>query len=344
MARVSIIIPAYNREKLLPETLESLSRQTFQDWCAIVVDDHSTDSTYEVAQRFSNRDSRFRCRRRLGNRRGANVCRNEAFEASDSDYVIFLDSDDLLMPDALATRLTAAEAAPEFDYHVFMSRVFANSPGDANTVWNVFTEEDDLRRFLRMDLPWHTSGPIWKRSALGKVGGFDESLPSFQDWDLHVRALIAGLKYQKISKVNHLYRRPVRETDQLSSKSTRKAEHLQSHRRIFRGAFDALHHGGAMTPSIRSDFKALYWWLAERNRQIGERAEALSVWREAGEIGLCNRFHRLLGEQILDRFDSRIGRYLLVFCEKAFRPIYAGMGSSTFHPVASDAMPLVKPE
>ena len=62
--------------------------------------------------------------------------------------------------------------------------------------------------------------------------------------DLHVRALIARLKYQKISKVDHLYRRPERETDQLSSQSTRKAEHLKSHRRIFRRAFDMMNHGG----------------------------------------------------------------------------------------------------
>lgn len=342
MVQVSVIIPAYNRAKLLPGTLESLSQQTFQDWRAIVVDDHSTDSTFAVAERFSKRDSRFQCRRRLGRRRGANACRKEGVEASDSPYVIFLDSDDLFLPDALAMRVAAADAAPGLDYHVFMSQVFANSPGDADTLWNIFTEEDDLRRFLRMDLPWHTSGPIWKRSALGKIGGFDESLPSFQDWDLHVRALIGRLKYQKISKVDHLYRRPVRETDQLSSQSTRKAEHLQSHRKIFRRAFDMLNDGGAMTPSIRSDFKALYWWLAERNGQIGEQEEALSVWREAREIGVCNLFHRILGEQILERLDRRIGRYLLVFCEKTFRSIYAGMGSATFHPIASDVVPHAK--
>lgn len=342
MAQVSVIIPAYNRAKLLPETLESLSRQTYQDWHAIIVDDHSTDSTFEVAQRFSDRDSRFRCRRRLGIRRGADACRNEGMQASESPYVVFLDSDDLLLPDALATRVTAADAAPEFDYHVFMSQVFANSPEDADTLWNVFTEEDDLERFLRMDLPWHTSGPIWKRSAVEAIKGFDESLPSFQDWDLHVRALIARLKYQKISKVDHLYRRPERETDQLSSQSTRKAEHLKSHRRIFRRAFDMMNHGGAMTPSIRRDFKALYWWLAERNGQIGEQEEALSVWREVGEIGLCNRVHRFLGKQILERLDRRIGRYLLVFCETVFQPIYAGLGSATFHPGASDAVSRIK--
>ncbi len=84
MAQVSVIIPAYNREKLLPETLANLSRQTYQDWHAIIVDDHSTDATFEVAQRFSDRDSRFRCRRRLGIRRGANACRNEGINLNSS--------------------------------------------------------------------------------------------------------------------------------------------------------------------------------------------------------------------------------------------------------------------
>lgn len=344
MARVSVIIPAYNREKLLPETLESLSRQTFQDWCAIVVDDHSTDSTYEVAQEFAKKDARFVSLRRQGDIRGASVCRNQGARAAKSSYIVFLDSDDLLMPGALETRVREADAAPENDFIIFMTRLFAESPGDSALIWNRFSDQDDLERFLSMDLVWTISGPIWRSESFKKLGGFDESLVSFQDWCLHINALIAGLRFQRIPVVDHLYRRPPWTTDQISSQSSRKAAHMRSHRPAIRKIVELIRREPTLYPRLARQCLALYWWLAERNRQIGERAEALSIWREAGEIGLCNRFHRFLGEQILDRFDSRIGRYLLVFCEKAFRPIYAGMGSSTFHPVASDAMPLVKPE
>src|SRR3954468_20355736 len=76
--RVSIVIPCYNRENLLAETLDSVRLQTFPAWEVIVVDDHSEDGSLQVAQRFANHDSRFRAERRKG-LKGANTCRNQGF-------------------------------------------------------------------------------------------------------------------------------------------------------------------------------------------------------------------------------------------------------------------------
>ncbi len=338
MAHVSVIIPTYNRAKLLPGTLESLPRQTFQDWCAIIVDDHSTDSTYEVAQEFAKRDGRFLSMRRQGDRRGANVCRNQGAQVAESSYIVFLDSDDLLMPGALETRVREVDASPESDFIVFMTRLFGESPDDSTLIWNRYTDQDDLERFLSMDLVWTISGPIWRRESFEKLGGFDETLLSFQDWSLHIHALIAGLRFKKIPVVDHLYRRPPWTTDQISSQSPNESAHMRSHRRTIRKIVESIKRDPSLYPRLARRCLALYWWLAEKNGRIGEREEALSVWREASEIGLCNRFHRFLGEQILERFDRRSGRYLLVFCESVFRPVYAGLGSSTFHPVASDVV------
>lgn len=337
MPRVSVVIPTFNRRKLLPEALDSLLRQTFQDWEAIVVDDGSNDDTFEVASAYARRDPRFRCLPREGEKRGADVCRNQGILAASAPLVVFLDSDDLLLPGAFEYRVHQAEAEPGMDFHVFMTRLFGRNPGDSAVIWNEFSEESDLRRFLRMDLVWHTSGPIWRRDALLRIGGFDESLASFQDWDIHVRALIAGLRYRKVPKVDHLYRRPDWQTDQLSSKSTRELRHLKSHRGMFRRTVDIL--AGAADPSVRAlraEMRPLYWWLAELWRQTGDTAGALDVWREARALGLCSRFHHRLGSNLLRLHGSRLGRHLLVLSEKLFPSTYDGLGSRTFHPIAKD--------
>lgn len=338
MSRVSIVIPNYNGRAFLPETLASLQAQTMADWEAVVVDDHSTDDSALIIQEYARRDSRIRYLVRQGERRGANVCRNQGVRASTAPWIVFLDADDLLMPGALEDRLREAETAPGLDFLVFVSRLFAETPGDSLLTWNVFTRQDDLERFVAMDLVWHTSGPIWRRESFAKRGGFDEALLSFHDWDFHTRALIASLRYRKIPVADHLYRRPPWVTGQLSSKSLRDPAHLRSHRGAIRRIVALIQRDPVLHRRLAKRCLALYWWLAERNAQVGEREEARSVWREAGEIGICNRLHQSIGNRILARFDRRSGRYLLVFCESVFRPVYAGLGSSTFHPVASDVV------
>ncbi|WP_164851464.1 hypothetical protein, partial [Larkinella soli] len=71
--------------------------------------------------------------------------------------------------------------------------------GDTHLQWNyLHSEDDDLIRFLRQDMPWHTSGVLWKKEVPAALGGWDEKVSSWQDWDLHLMALLSpGLTYFK---------------------------------------------------------------------------------------------------------------------------------------------------
>jgi glycosyltransferase involved in cell wall biosynthesis len=202
---ISVIIPTKDRRLLLGETLESLSKQTFPSWEAVIVDDGSTDGTQEFVASLSANDPRFRYMAGAGNNRGASACRNLGVSKARGHYVIFLDSDDLLSSDCLRKRLETIQQG-EWDYVVFQTGVFRSQPGDDGRLWNVFREEDDLDRFLSMDMPWHTSGPIWKKSSLEKIGPWDESCVSGQDWEFHVRALTSGLHYTKVPVVDSFWR------------------------------------------------------------------------------------------------------------------------------------------
>lgn len=203
---ISVIIPTKDRRLLLAETLESLSNQTLQAWEALIVDDGSHDGTEEFVKELASGDPRFRYLARSGHNPGASSCRNAGLSMARGEYVIFLDSDDFLASDCLQNRLETIQQS-EHDYIVFQTGVFLSKPGDDSRLWNKFHADDDLNRFLSHDMPWHTSGPIWKRTALETIGPWDENCLTGQDWEFHIRALASGLRYTKVSLVDSFWRK-----------------------------------------------------------------------------------------------------------------------------------------
>src|ERR1700749_2785519 len=99
---VSIIVPVYNREALLPICLESLRQQTADLWECIVIDDGSTDNTMAIARSICERDSRLKVISRTEGKKGAAAARNEGLRQASGAYVMFLDSDDVLSPGSIA--------------------------------------------------------------------------------------------------------------------------------------------------------------------------------------------------------------------------------------------------
>lgn len=202
---VSVIIPTKNRLLLLRETLESLFRQKYSSWEALIVDDGSTDGTKEFVSGLSENDSRFRYLPRKDQPPGASSCRNIGISQARGDYVIFLDSDDLLAPECLEGRLEVMRKGT-CDCVVFLTQAFHQKPGDLQLLWNDFNEGDDLDRFLSHDMPWSTTGPMWRREVLERIGPWDGDCESGQDLEFHIRALASGLNYTKVSVVDSFWR------------------------------------------------------------------------------------------------------------------------------------------
>lgn len=126
---VSIIIPNYNRANLIGETLDSILKQTYTNWECIIVEDGSTDNSIDVINHYVNQDSRFILYKRpLDYPKGANACRNIGMEKSTGDYIIFFDSDDLMMENHVATKLNFMLNG-DLDYAVFKSKNFGQ-PND----------------------------------------------------------------------------------------------------------------------------------------------------------------------------------------------------------------------
>lgn len=184
---VSIIIPTYNRASIIEPTLNSVLAQTYPHWECLVVDDFSTDNTEEVLGRYAQQDARFKY---LLNQRkkGGNGARNTGLLNAAGEWLIFLDSDDLLLPHCLKQRVGFVQERPELDFAVFdIVRVLDNGE---KLLFSSYTGNDSgnpseevLGMFLDYDVPWCATSPLWKRESLiEKAVLWNEELKIAQDY------------------------------------------------------------------------------------------------------------------------------------------------------------------
>lgn len=107
---VSIVMPAYNAEKYIVSSIESVIRQTYTNWELIVIDDFSTDSTVKIVQNFLRNENRIKLIQRDANSGKPSIAKNEALKHVNGVYIAFLDSDDLWMKDKLDIQISLMES------------------------------------------------------------------------------------------------------------------------------------------------------------------------------------------------------------------------------------------
>jgi glycosyltransferase involved in cell wall biosynthesis len=183
---VSIVIPSFNRKELLRRALGSVLGQSYSDWEAIVVDDGSTDGTPDLARGFAGERVRFL---RLPSRRGAAAARNAAVAASAGRIIAFLDSDDEWRPEKLERQMeTFGTAGPGVGVvYTRTARIFRGRTYDIPGT-SVGKKDGDLfHSILRGVYIVPTPAAAVRKECLEAVGGFDESLPALEEWDLWIR-------------------------------------------------------------------------------------------------------------------------------------------------------------
>jgi hypothetical protein len=277
--RVSIITPTRNRAPLLAQTLDSVAAQTLPDWEHLVVDDGSDDGTAAMMAARTAVDPRVRYLVRDAEATGASVCRNIGLAAATAPLVVLLDSDDVLTPGCLERRVAAMTCNADLDFATFACGVFVETIGDLDRAPDTQLLGDDLARFLYFELPWVITGPIWRQDALARLGGFDETLLSWQDVELHVRAIAAGCRYLRFADVDHHVRWQFEPT-KVSVEQRRSPRHLEGALEVIARLEAHVRAGPGMDWVRQRALCSLYFFVAERWLERGDLGAALDVWRQ----------------------------------------------------------------
>jgi glycosyltransferase involved in cell wall biosynthesis len=205
MPTVSIIIPAYNAEKTILETIQSLQNQTFSDFEVIVVNDGSTDKTLEVLAAIA--DPRLKVVSHANS--GVAVTRNRGIAEATGEFIAFVDADDLWTPDKLESQLKALQANPEagvaYSWTTFIDQqgkvLFSQDP--------VFETGNVYPRLLVGNITSNGSNILARRQFVEAVGGFDSEVRPAEDWDYCIR-LAALCPFVVVPKHQILYRQMAR--------------------------------------------------------------------------------------------------------------------------------------
>lgn len=191
---ISVIIPTYNRENVILESVQSVLNQTYKNIEVIVVDDNSNDGTHEIIKKINDNRLRYY---RLDRNFGANYARNFGIKKSKGNYIAFQDSDDIWYNTKLEKQIFLLNSLPSEYAMVFCSlkkdygkdRII---PVKKNKIYDGYLfKELKFQNFIS------TQTILCEKSAIDKIGGFDNSLPALQDWDF-------VLKISKLYKIAHL--------------------------------------------------------------------------------------------------------------------------------------------
>jgi glycosyltransferase involved in cell wall biosynthesis len=267
MARVSVIVPAYQAERHLAAALDSIVDQTYDDWEAIVADDGSTDATADVARRY---DDRVRLVRSRVNR-GLAATRNLALEHAGGELVALLDSDDRWLPDYLADQLACYDEARGRVGIVCCDALLEGPgvPAGARYAERFGTPPPVVdASVLLAGNPIFVSALV-PRAVIAEAGGFDASLRSVEDLDLWLRIVERGYAVVYNPKALAVYRLSA------GTLSTDALMMARSRQVVYRAA---LERGRLDAPARRAAHRAL---------RLERAAEAVALARrDRGLAGL----------------------------------------------------------
>ena len=194
--QVSIIIPFFNHENFIEETLESVQKQTFQNFEIIIVDDCSCEKAKKKLTEIAKKNSEIQIFYNSKNK-GPSFCRNYGIKKSKGKYILPLDSDDKLDPKFIKKCLSFLEKN-KFDFVITYLKNF----GKLNNIWKPKINLYEL--LFNGTLPYCA---IFKKNIFEKTGGYDENFKEgFEDWEFWIRVLKENFQGHIIAEPLFFYR------------------------------------------------------------------------------------------------------------------------------------------
>lgn len=193
MSYFSVIIPLYNKEKYIANTLKSVLAQTFQDFEVIIINDGSTDNSLEVVRTFD--DSRIKIFEQEN--QGLSATRNKGTKLASANFIAFLDADDIWKPSFLSTIKTLIENFPNAglfatNYEELYPNGVSNIYKNRLIINNIGIIEDFFKVSIGASI-YYPSSFCAKKEVFETIDGFNEKITFSEDIDFNIRA---NLKYR----------------------------------------------------------------------------------------------------------------------------------------------------
>lgn len=192
---VSVIIPAYNAEKYIAEAIESVLAQTYPEVECIVVDDGSTDRTGEIVRSYGSRVQYI-----SQDNAERSTARNNGILHAKGDYISFLDADDYQAPEKIRDQVDLLEVHPEYD--AVYSKVMYFRDNGSRSFYSIrrISPIGDIVKELILSNFITIHSPLFRKSAVNRIGGFDPAISRYEDWDFLLRLAFTGSRFAFIDK------------------------------------------------------------------------------------------------------------------------------------------------
>ena len=218
---VSVVIPSYNDSSYVKEAIHSVLSQTYENIEIIVVDDGSTDDTKEVLKEYKDR-----IKYHYQKNKGLSGARNTGMKLAKGKYISLLDADDLYHKDRVEKQVNFLENSSGcvFSYSGYR-HFYDGKPDELLKLKYKYHSGNVFKKLLRKNFI-APSGVLFRKDILDKIGFFDESLKSCEDWDYWLRVSHEGLEFSYIPEAITFIR--IRKSGNLNDRSFRFLHKIDS--------------------------------------------------------------------------------------------------------------------
>lgn len=285
---VSILIPCYNARQWVGHAIDSALAQTWPDIEVIVVDDGSTDGSSEVIQSYGDR-----IRWERGPNRGGNYTRNRLLELAKGEWVQYLDADDYLLPEKIENQMRFLRTRSDVDVIIGPAILeYYEEKAARKEILEIPGPHDYWALLASWQLP-QTGAPLWRKSAILDVGGWDPQQPCCQEHELYLRLLMGGKRFAYNPKNGAVYRQW---SDQTLCKRDIKLVHTRR-LMIEQQLENFLRSRGELTPSRLFAINLARFeiartaWRYDRSRSDALMRQVMASDREFSPRGSAAPFH-----------------------------------------------------
>ncbi len=270
---VSILIPCYNAQAWVGQSVESALNQTYLNKEVIVVDDGSTDGSLAVLRGFGDA-----IQLETGPNRGGNAARNRLLALSKGKWLQYLDSDDYLLPGKVETQVEFLTSRPQIDV-VYSPIVMRIESTGAQYTTKIAEKEDAIANYLGWEA-FSTNSLLLRRAAVAEAGGWKESQKVCQEHELLSRLIVGGCRFDLLDVAGSVYRFHGNQTVSTKSRDTTIRQRMMLTDRMA----DYLATTGQLTEKRRGMIAQARFEVA-RSMYRSDRSYARKLMRQALKNG-----------------------------------------------------------